>query len=258
MNTATLYFINLMTTSTFADRSSAELILDTNVAAEIYSVGDLLRVIKKEGLPVALQSRKLQYRQHRMKHSLVLAWWLSHQGISATFLGAEHIELVTEDLAPSDNLLSFCMTIAFVHIIRDLVFGTWHFGALIDVDHHKLRQSADDEILRIAKEDSTPLITWEGYGEDGTFSSRPRSLRNRCLSGGVSVATPEEWLAQNNVDVTSEAQRFIRACDDASWTAQWENVLDGRKYVDLLIGFYRLILFGELAPLVRDYYKRTQ
>jgi hypothetical protein len=169
---ATTDSIQLMQRSATMNRVSAELILDTNVAAELYSIGDLLSVIEKEGLANAPQSQKCQYRQHRIKHSLILAWRLSRTGIPASMLGSEHIQLVTDKLAPNTNVLSFHMTIAFVHIIRDLVLGSWQLGAIIEVDHHKLKHSADDEILRIAKADSTPIITWEGYEEDGTFSKK--------------------------------------------------------------------------------------
>lgn len=226
MNPNTLKFIRLMTAPGGIDRSSADLILDTNVAAEIYSLGDLLRVIDEAGLKSALASRKFIYRRHRMKHSLVLAWWLSRANIPACLLGAEHVDLVIEDLSPGSHLLSFCMTTAFVHIIRDLVLGSWQIGPMIDVDHYKIRNNAaDDEILKRAKGDNTPVIAWEGYKEDGTCSTEPRSLRNRCLSEGVFVATPEEWLTRNNVDIVDEAQKFIKECDNASWAAQWENVL---------------------------------
>jgi hypothetical protein len=258
LNQATLDFVQLMTKSVSMERISAELILDTNVAAELYSIGDLLLVIvlDSEGLIEVPQSQKFRYRQYRIKHSLILAWWLSRTSIPAAMLGAEHIQLVVDKLAPVENILSFQMTTAFVHIVRDLVLGSWHLGALIDVDHYKLKSNADDEILRIAKEDNTPVITWEGYEEDGTFSTRTRSLRNRCRSAGVYVATPAEWLVHNGVDIPTEAQNFIRACDHASWAAQWEGVLDGRKHIDLLIGFYRLVLFGESIQPIRHYYGR--
>jgi hypothetical protein len=145
LNPATLEFIGLMTTSGTTDRSSAELILDTNVFAEMHSVGDLLKVIDEAGLAAALLSNRLRYRRHRMKHSLILAWCLSRANLPAAYLGAEGIELMTgtlsptrpfsnesgDSLSPASKLLSFRMTTAFVHIIRDLVLGSWHLGALL-------------------------------------------------------------------------------------------------------------------------------
>lgn len=253
---ATTDFIDLMTKSVNMDRVAAELILDTNVAAELYSIGDLLSVIElgSEGMLDIPQSRSFQYRQYRMKHSLLLAWWLSRMGVPCAMLGAEHIQLVNGKLATAEDGLSFRMTTAFVHIVRDLVLGPWHLGALIDVDHYKLKAGADDEILRVAGEDNTPVITWEGYEEDGTFSTKARSLRNRCRSAGIDVATPAEWIARNSVDTETEANNFLKACDNASWTAQWEGVLDGRKHIDLLIGFYRLLLLGDRIQPIRQYY----
>lgn len=164
MDPTTLKFIKHMTKPEGVDRSSADLILDTNVVVEIYSLGDLLRVIDEKGLDTAIVSPKLGYRRHRMKHSLVLAWWLAGAGIPTSSLGAEHIEKMVTSISPP-NSLSFLLTIPFVHIIRDLVLGSWKFGALVDVDHYRMKASTDDEILRRGKDDATPIVTWEGYEE---------------------------------------------------------------------------------------------
>jgi hypothetical protein len=64
----------------------------------------------------------------------------------------------------------------------------------------------------------------------------------------------EEWLVRNGIDISSEVSAFLKACDNASWTAQWDNVLEGRRHVDLLIGFYHLVFFGEPPRIVHDYY----
>jgi len=251
MEPAALEFIEHTASFDSSEYTQAQLILDTNVAAEIYSIGDVLRELEKIGLRGSLQSPRFNYRRHRAKHSILLAWSLSRSRIPAAFLGAEQINVVVGELAPLDGSLSFRMTKAFVHIIQELVLGSWVLGSLAEVDYYKLQGDADNEILRIAKTDATPVITWEGYREDGSLSLKQGSLRNRCASAGVAVFTPEEWLIQNGVNIEVEALAFIKACDDASWTAQWENVRQGRRDVDLLISFYRLILFGDIEEFAR-------
>jgi hypothetical protein len=254
MHPSALEFINLQQATAPTEHVNAELILDTNVSCELYTVADVLQEVNRHGPVIALSKASFQYRAHRTKHSLILAWWLSRQGIPAAFLGAENIDIVVGRLAPDSDPLSFSLTTSFVHIIRDLVFGSWHLGALAAVDHHKLKDAADDEILRIAQQDNTPVITWEAYQADGTFSTDAHKLRNRCRAAGVATYTPEEYLVNAGVDVADEARKFISACDGASWDAHWNRVLDGRRNVDLLVGFYRLILFGEIDRYVRAHY----
>ena len=45
----------------------------------------------------------------------------------------------------------------------------------------------------------------------------------------------------------------MKACDNAAWTAHYER-LDGRIGIDLLIGIYRLVLFGHVDEHVSFYF----
>ncbi len=254
-----LKFIELAMATDPSEHVKAELILDTNVGCELYSIRDVLEEVQQRGLVAALDAAGFRYRAHRLRHTLVLAWWLNRHAVSSSLLGTEHITIVVGRLAPEPDRprydeLSFRMTKSFVHVIRDLVLGKWPLGTLVEVDHHKLQHAADDEILRVATKDHTPVITWEGYQSDGTLSANPGKLRNRCIAAGVPVYTPQEYLQQHGVDVDAEAIAFIKACDNASWVAQWENVLEGRRDVDLLIGFYRLALFGQVSREIAAHY----
>lgn len=240
-------FIRRTRTSDPARHVKTDLIIDTNVKAEIYTLGDLCRMLDEfDSLEACLASPDFRYRQRRTKHSIILAWWLAQNRVSTGHLGAEGLQIITEKLAPETHTFSFMMTTAIVHIILPMVMEGWPIGALVEVDHLATGTAADSELLRVAKDENLPVMTWEAFNTDGTFSSNPQKLRNRCHAEGVRAYTPEEYLRLHKVDVAGESIRFLKACDNASWTAQYENVLEGRKFVDDLIFFYRFVLLDEV------------
>jgi hypothetical protein len=161
-------------------------------------------------------------------------------------LGNEAYDIIVGRLARDSDAASFAMTAAFVHIVRPLVFRAWPIGAFVEVNHNAIGNAADDEILRVAEEDKLPVITWEAYRQDGTFSDEPKKLRNRCKAKGVSVYTPQEFLAEKSQDETDMSRRFIFALEKAVREARAKRILEGKDVVDLIIPTYRFVLFDEV------------
>ena len=75
---------------------NAEVLVDTNVMMEVYSIADLLRTGDKHG---DLAHPTYAYRRMRARHSTILAWWLGKKGRRVGLLGVEVVTLLGR-LAP--------------------------------------------------------------------------------------------------------------------------------------------------------------
>src|SRR5262245_26524409 len=112
MNDLVIKFIRLTAGSDPANHIKTEIVLDTNVAGEIYTLGDLFKTVDQLGIEAALQSSHLRYRQRRAKNSIILAWWLAKDRIPTGVLGAEGIDIITGKLAPETHAASYAMATA--------------------------------------------------------------------------------------------------------------------------------------------------
>jgi hypothetical protein len=236
--------------------ATGSVLVDTNVMMEIYSIGDLLVLGDKLGTQEAIAaSPEFTYRQVRSRYSNLLAWWFAQTGTVGGLLGNEVVDMLKGKLAPETDGNSYAITTGIMHVIKPYVLKGMRVGPLLEVNHLAAKADADTELLRIAKVDNLPLITWEGFTQRGLTDRKPRgelNLRGRCHEAGVVVHTPQEFLASKNVDVDVEARRFCDACRAGVDEARAQGVLmdtaAGRDVMDLLVGLYRWIMLGEVSP----------
>ena len=224
-------------------QANVDVILDSCVIGEIYSIGDLLREAEKPGFTEAsLADPTFCYRRQRVRHSIILAWWLAKHGRVAASFGLEAMDLLQHRLAQQADAASFAYTAAYLHIVQPFVLNGWGVGAFTYVDHAAEGTDVDTVLLNTAKRNSIPLVTHEGLTERGFNERDPKKLRNRCLSAGVRVYTAQEYLAVHGVGIRNECELFLNALAVAVQTARQERILYGKDVVDALEPIYSFIL----------------
>lgn len=228
-----------------------DLLVDTNVAVEFFSMGDLLRVGDEIGSSALLRgSPSFEYRLARARHSIVLVSWLGQRGLNAGMLGNEVDDMLDTKLAPKPKPggdgISRAITSAIMHVVCDYVTG-WPIGALTKVDHTLKGTAADTELLRMACEDKLAIVTNEEFTPGGIVPD-PKKLRSRARAAGVAVYTPEEYLAANHVDVAAECVRFVLHLAVGVDAAKSRGVLGGNRVLDDLVPLYRMILLDHFEP----------
>jgi hypothetical protein len=233
-----------------ATNRRSDLLIDTNVALEFFSMGDLLRVGDQIGSAALLHgSPAFRYRLARARHTAILMSWLHQRGLNAGMLGNEVDDLLALKLSPEPSPgvdgTSFAITSAIMHVVCDYVTG-WPVGALTNVDHTLKGTAADTELLRIAREDGVAIVTNEEFTERGIVPNR-RQLRSRARAANVAVYTPQEYLAKMSVDVTAECERFVLHLAVGVQTARSRGVLRGNRVIDDLVPIYRMILLEQFA-----------
>jgi hypothetical protein len=93
-------FIDRMKNADPAKMVEPTVFLDTNVVAEFDTLADLFNLSDKHATAAdSLRSPEFRYRQYRLKHSVLLMWWVATNKIIAGALGNECIDLVTGKLA---------------------------------------------------------------------------------------------------------------------------------------------------------------
>lgn len=238
-------FVELLSRANQASNAQAEILLDTNVMLEIYSIGALLRLGDELGTEEAvLQSPKYRYRQLRARHSTILAWWLAKRGQVVGMLGNEFVDqlqLMAPSVGPGEDATAFIFTAAIVRVVRPLVLGSFKAGALTDVDHSATGTRADTEILKQAAGARTPFITHEGLTETG-FNEDPKRLRGRAKALGVPVFTAKEYLDSQSVNIDEECGLFVEALRAAVQEAKETGILQGHEVLDDLVPVYRFVL----------------
>jgi hypothetical protein len=242
-------FLKLISEADPLNNERADVLLDTNVMLEIYSVGDLLSIGDKLRTPeAALRSPEYGYRLLRARHSTLLAWWLAKHRRIVGLLGNEVVDQLTR-IAPKpgdgQDGTSYIFTTAIIHVVMPLVLRGWRAGPLTEVNHEAKGTKADTEILKQAASDNTPLITHEGLTQAGINDDRAK-LRARAVAAGVKVFTAKEYLDSEHVDLDDESRQFLVTCRGAVSEAKEKRILKGHEVLDELEPLYRHILFGEV------------
>jgi hypothetical protein len=228
---------------------SADVLLDTNVALEVYSVGDLLRVADECGTPEdALRSPKYKYRQLRGRYSTIVAWWLAKQRRKAGILGNEvvdQLQKLAPLVPPGADGTSYIVTTAIIHVVMPFVVRG-RIGALTNVNHLAQGTAADNELLHQAIGERIPLISDEGLAESGIPADE--GLRKKVKKAGMAVFTPEEYLKSEGVDVTRECRKFVAAIPKAVREARRvvDKSLAEHEVMDYLESLYRFMLLDEI------------
>jgi hypothetical protein len=242
-------FLDMIARADPTKNYSADVLLDTNVALEIYSVGDLLRVGDECGTPQdALRSPRYKYRQLRGRHSTIVAWWLAKQRRAAGILGNEvvdQLDKVAPLVPPGMDGTSYVFTTAIIHVVMSFVVRG-RIGALTNVNHLALGSDADNELLKQAIAKKIPLISNEGLPESGVPVDE--GLRKKAKKAGVAVFTPEEYLENDGVDVTRECRKFVAAIPKALREARRvvDKSLAEHEVMDDLESLYRFVLLDEV------------
>lgn len=178
----------------------ADLILDTNVLLEIFSVHDI------EDLGTAPDPKKLAYRRARARDSLLFAWLCHERGLVTASLKMEAYERLVENVPPGeDGPLRVAYTKVFIWYVRDHVLSGWHPGFLAAVDDSGMSGAArDNAYLEATRADGLSLITNEGNGLMGPRPTDNRgrlNLRGRAEAAGGSPSTrqvssgePADWM----------------------------------------------------------------
>jgi hypothetical protein len=170
-------------------------VLDTNVLLDIYSAHDLLEKVNCE----RPEEKIVAYRKARAKNSLLLAIQF-HQTRATTYnLHAEVVSQI-QKFAPPDpgpEKASYTLfTTMFFHFVKDYLLGGWDSKWQSEPDSAS-GTAADDALLEYAKANDLPLITNEGYSQNGIEEIK---LRKKCVAAGVSVFTPSEYLQGKLLD----------------------------------------------------------
>lgn len=193
-----------------------DLVLDTNVALEQVDVQDLVHAIVRAG---DLNSPRVRARRRRARHSILLGWHCHTAKLSTAIMwhevAAKMLQTPRVDVNASGDLPTV-ITSLIVHFVLEKVLCDWRRGVLGDIGSPS-GTAADDALLQWAKDARIPLITNEGDRGDGTFATERAgklNLRGKAVREGVTVYSPEEFLAARSVDISGEARRFLEAFDE--------------------------------------------
>jgi len=251
MSTLSEKFLEKIEKTNPTENVECDVLIDTNVMLEVYTVCDLLREWDECGsTEAALRSSKYRYRQVRARHSTILAWWLAKQGRIVGLLGNEGV-LKLDKLAPKvediEDATSFIFTTAVHHVILPLVMPGWRLGAMTKVNHAAKGTHADTEILIQAELHRLPLVTHEGLSETGV-NEDPDKLRGRAKACGVQAFSSREYLEAENVNVIEECRQFVAACRNSVHVVQPQNSIFDRFVTEELEPWYRFVLLDEVDP----------
>jgi hypothetical protein len=249
-------FLERIAKTNHAVNTKADILLDTNVMLEIYTIADLLSVGDECGsIEAALRSSKYRFRQLRARHSTILAWWLAKKRLVVGLLGNENA-VQLDDKAPKvdsdEDATSYAFTTMFAHMVIPYVMPGWRTGALVNVDHAAKGTKADTEILNRAALDKTPLVTHEGLTEKGVNEDRTK-LHSRAKAHGIPVFTAKEFLDAEKVDIANEGREFVAACHRAVEAAPPQNPDFDRLVAERLEPWYRFVLLDEGEPQLRGW-----
>jgi hypothetical protein len=227
-------------------------VLDTNVKLDIFSLHDVLES-HDEALLVrggaALHERRFVYKRARARESLLLAVQLHRMRATTFSLHHEQIELLTgrvpHDAVGGRSLPSDFVTF-FLHFVKDYVLPDWN-PAMPREPGTERSNEADAALIEAARELGVPLITNEGYSQDGVVDEK---LRKRARDAGVPVFTPREFWS-GKLDEQEAIEWFLSmfAAKMPSYLAERERDHGkadlGEGVLKIIHGYYRLVLRGE-------------
>lgn len=186
---------------------NANLILDTNVFVQLYSIHDL----SEAGSKGNLQDPEFLSRRRRMREALLFACLCHRDGLATGSVLNEPLRILLSRVPPEVDTLETYYTTAFIHFVQERVLSAWQVGWLNDYDDTSLVGTrVDDLLLEAARKEGLPLVTDEGNTKDGI---RPEGLRKKAIAAGVDVYTPGEFLALHKLDAARAAAEFFARFD---------------------------------------------
>lgn len=190
---------------------SPDLLLDTNVVVDIYSISDLDDALHAcvAGGGDPRTEPKVGYRLARHRSAVALATWLSWKKRRTEALPSETLRILLARSPPSAvTTFKGVYTYYWVHFIRDYLLRRWQFSFKPGVDEFIRGTDCDDLLLKLAGEYGVPLITNEGVTPVGQVA--PGKLHDRAKRLGLAVFTPAEFLATQGASLEQELECFYR------------------------------------------------
>jgi hypothetical protein len=138
-------------------------------------------------------------------------------------------------------------TTVFHYFVKDYLLPDWQPSTTTEPGS-EAGNEADRALVAFAKQHALPLITNEGYTQNGIVDEKMRKL---AKDEGVQVFTPREfWLRR--FDETKAIEGFFQAFLDQAplyMVARRKELGEDkiREVLDRVYGYYRLVLLGEVA-----------
>jgi len=231
-------------------------ITDTNVLLDIHSCHDVLGTYYEAHARLgdaAIDEPSVTYRRTRARESLLLAMHFNDVSANTYSLHFELVDLLTRRAPPAgggETMESDCTTF-FLHFVKDYVLPRWSPG-MPAKPGTEVRNEADRALVALAVEHGLPLVTNEGYTQNGIVEQKMRKLAREA---GVQVFAPREFYA-GKIDEGRAIESFLlrfreQAPKYVAARRQMHGADDkGGQVLAWIYGYYRMILLGETA--VRD------
>ena len=222
-------------------------VVDTNVIADIYTFRDV--IISNEIHMLDLEHSEARYRRARTRDGLLLAYLLHEQGMLTYGLRQEAVDKTLE-LAPPDILddIKVAFTYGFLYFVKGRILGGW-VHSIEGIDSNVRGTECDDLFLQRAIDLKVPLITNEGFSQNGTILNKKKSLRVKAEKRGVAVYTPYQFYQNHSLNEKITCRKFLaRFSAEASTHIAAQYTPQARKNVEKIIQdmycFYQFILLG--------------
>ncbi len=243
------------------DRRKPIAVVDTNIMLSLMTCVDLALHSEEPGW--SAHSARSRADRVKARQATILSWHL-HELKAATYTLWEAIRMtVTKVNAKEggDPLTHF--TVIWVHCVRERLLPDWMIGdpssegpgltltaGAMAAEVEKLWEgeptghAADQLYVNKAKEFGIPLITFEGFRQDGTIDPRA-GIRVKAKAAGVTAMTPAEFYAGRDEHQTCTL--FLNAFRDQAnaFVHESSNPDPLARAVERVEAVYRYVLFGE-------------
>lgn len=221
--------------------TSNSFVLDTNVVLDMISIHDLAREAE-QGL------QGIEYRRQRARSAVLLGAYF-HESRAQSLSLHEAFRILTYRVPRDDQTLERGFLQIFLYFVKDFVLPNWRFDRLNDTESFS-GTAADDELLRIAREQGLALLTNEGLTPSGV---RPfpgaTSLRAKAQVAKVPVFTAAELLEDRAADTMMLARGFFDRWDTSarSYIEEHRRTI-GDDHIDAWVTTARDVYEWILAP----------
>jgi hypothetical protein len=226
-------------------------VTDTNVLLDVHSCHDLTTAYNDAYARLgkaAVDDLTVVYRRARARESLLLGMHLNRVKATTYSLHFEPVDLLTKRAPPAAGgaTMESDFTNMFLHFVKDYVLPDWNM-IMPTQPGTEAKNDADKAYIDYAKQHGLPLITNEGYGQNGLVDEKMRKL---AKDAGVAVYAPREFY-QGQIDEAAEIEAFLQRFKE-----QVPVYMDVRKkllgedkigaVLTWVYGYYRMILLGEV------------
>lgn len=196
----------------------------------------------------ALTDRKIIYRRARAREATILAMHLHRR--KQTTMSLQHEVLAQlqrcSPPTPGGTAMEGDFTRVFVHFVQRFCVRGWN--SVFTREHGNVERSAADRAhVALARARSIPLVSHEGYGEDGSLNDSAL-IRREAINAGVRVLTARQAFEEAGINEEEEAEAFLARFHDRVPNYLQRRGIDDRMgaVLDWVYGLYRFILRGEV------------